>query len=60
MKAVIAIFSWILGLFSSGEAPVQAPPSGIVHPSSNDVMGVHIHNPRTVVALEDTHFRPSR
>lgn len=60
MKALIAIFSWILGLFSSGDAPVQAKPSVSINTSSEDVLGVHIHNPRTVVALEDTHFNPSR
>jgi hypothetical protein len=63
MNALIAIFTWVVGLMSPAEAPTlvrgQQP---VVRPTDADTRGVHIvgMNPRTVIALEDTHFRPNR
>jgi hypothetical protein len=63
MNALIAIFTWVVGLVSPAESPAlvrgQQP---VVRPNDSDTRGVHIVtvNPRTVIALEDTHFRPNR
>ena len=63
MKALIAIFTWVMGLVNPSEVPVELRgPSSTIHKQTVvDGRGVHIvgTNPRTVVALEDTHFRPN-
>lgn len=62
MNAVLAFLSYIMSIFgASAPADYQmVTPIGINEPVSSE--GVHIvnTNPRTVVALEDTHFRPSK
>lgn len=58
MKVLFAFFTWI--------ASLAAPVSPVAHdatigtPDEISLSGVHIinTNPRTVEALEDTHFRP--
>ena len=63
MNAVLAFLSYIMSIFGAS-APADYHMvddlMGINEPVSSE--GVHIVNttPRTVVALEDTHFRPSR
>ena len=62
MNAVLAFLSYIMSIFGA-TAPADyhmVDVIGINEPVSSE--GVHIVNttPRTVVALEDTHFRPSR
>jgi hypothetical protein len=60
MKALIAIISWVMGLVSPTEAPVETRETSrpVVHNGNGPtIVGT---NPRTVVALEDTHFRPNR
>jgi hypothetical protein len=65
MNAIISILAWALGLFGShsiDSRPVNNHGRNQVTPHEVNVStnGVHIMNgnPRTVVALEDTHFRP--
>lgn len=60
MDALFALIVWFLGLMNPGTAIVQNEIQGF-GPSNDDAHGVHIINvnPRTVVALEDTHFRPN-
>ncbi|MEM7039339.1 MAG: hypothetical protein AAF570_20370 [Bacteroidota bacterium] len=62
MNALFAILVWFASLFSP-EAAINATPDEPVRGniSTEDLSGVHIINvnPRTVVALEDTHFRPN-
>jgi hypothetical protein len=63
MNALLALLAWILGIFSPSQAALdQVPGVGVQSETGFDANDVHImnHNPRTVVALEDTHFRPSR
>lgn len=65
MNALIAIFTWMLGLLGpTTESPVMIREHGktLVKPTVADSRGVTIVsvNPRTVIALEDTHFRPNR
>lgn len=62
MKALIAIFSWIMGLANPAPLPADARPQVSGVGNVHDTRGVNIvgANPRTVVALEDTHFRPTR
>jgi hypothetical protein len=60
MNTIIAIIAWIGGLFGGTDHhTVKQPVSGI-QAQGGSTLGVHIHNPRTVVALEDTHFKPNR
>ena len=59
MNALFALLIWFAELASPGTALVaQDAQLNTADPGS----GVHIINvnPRTVVALEDTHFRPGR
>jgi hypothetical protein len=64
MNALLALLAWLLGIFSPSQAALdQVPGAGVsMEGSIEDTRDVHIinTNPRTVVALEDTHFRPSR
>ncbi len=64
MNAIIAFLAWAFSLFGS---PVSSQPledhgkSGVSsHTNQLGPDGAHFMNgnPRTVVALEDTHFRP--
>lgn len=59
MDAFFAFLFWIMNL--TGPAAL-APQNAGLHQSQTDLNGVHIvnTNPRTVVALEDTHFRPNK
>ena len=59
MNALFALLIWFAELASPGTALVAQDASTV---SSDTGSGVHIINvnPRTVVALEDTHFRPAR
>jgi hypothetical protein len=63
MNALFGLLAWLLGIFNASPATMTHSPGSIL-PAGNpeDVQDVHIinTNPRTVVALEDTHFRPSR
>lgn len=60
MNAVLAFLSYIMSIFGASAPADYQTPIGINEPVSSE--GVHIvnTNPRTVVALEDTHFRPAR
>jgi hypothetical protein len=65
MNAIISLITWILAQFGSPSAPAtvkvdEARHFVKPHDLNNHHFGVHIMNgnPRTVVALEDTHFRP--
>lgn len=65
MNAIIAFLIWAVSLFGSPSiAPEKGGFEGKIRFQNQDnnisVNGVHIMNgnPRTVVALEDTHFRP--
>ncbi len=63
MNALFGLLAWFLGIFSVSEAPTTRASTNVIPSVTNeDAQGVHIINvnPRTVVALEDTHFRPSR
>ena len=63
MNALFGLLAWFLGIFNVSEAPSPRSSSNLNAGITNeDVQDVHIINvnPRTVVALEDTHFRPSR
>lgn len=64
MNALLALLAWLLGIFSPSQASLDQMPGagGTIEMSIEDTQDVHIMNtnPRTVVALEDTHFRPSR
>jgi hypothetical protein len=63
MNALLALLAWLLGIFSPSHATADAVPGiGTSEISVNDSRDIHIinTNPRTVVALEDTHFRPNR
>ncbi|HEX2901099.1 MAG TPA: hypothetical protein VHS96_15375 [Bacteroidia bacterium] len=63
MNALFGLLTWFIGIFNPSH-PTMTQGAVPVLPAVNpdDVRGVHIinANPRTVVALEDTHFRPSR
>ena len=65
MNALLALLAWILGIFNPSHASLDQVP-GAGSPTTEigleDGRDVHVlnHNPRTVVALEDTHFRPNR
>lgn len=63
MNALFGLLAWLLGLFAPSHSPVKQGTAAVL-PAENpqDAMDVHIMNgnPRTVVALEDTHFRPNR
>lgn len=60
MEALFAFITWIMSVV----APVAPATSDVTigEPDAPQTQGVHIvnTNPRTVVALEDTHFRPNR
>lgn len=61
MNAVLAFLSYIMSVFgASAPAEFHMTPQGINPTVQSE--GVHIvnTNPRTVVALEDTHFRPNK
>ena len=62
MNAFFALIVWFLGLFNPGATLVNNDNvvKGFTQ-NSEETAGVHIINvnPRTVVALEDTHFRPN-
>lgn len=63
MNALFGLLAWFLGIFNPTEVPASRASSNIIPViSQEDAQDVHIINvnPRTVVALEDTHFRPSR
>ena len=63
MNALLALLAWLLGIFSPSHAGVdRVPGTGSSDPTTISGDGIHLvnHNPRTVVALEDTHFRPNR
>jgi hypothetical protein len=63
MNALLALFAWILGIFSPSHTSLdQIPGNGSTEIGVEDTRDIHIlnTNPRTVVALEDTHFRPNR
>jgi hypothetical protein len=63
MNALLALLAWLLGIFSPSHASVdQVPGIGTHEITAFDSNDIHIvnTNPRTVVALEDTHFRPNR
>lgn len=65
MNALLALLAWILGIFSPSQASLDQNPGAVPSVTEvgiDDTRDVHIlnHNPRTVVALEDTHFRPNR
>lgn len=63
MNALLALLAWLLGIFTPSHASVdQMPGTGAEPTSEFSADDIHImnHNPRTVVALEDTHFRPNR
>ena len=57
MNALFAVFLWFAELMSPGTALAAQDVNTI---DKDQTSGVHIINvnPRTVVALEDTHFRP--
>jgi hypothetical protein len=59
MNALFAILLWFAELASPGTALVSQDGTSI---NPDETAGVHIINvnPRTVVALEDTHFRPGQ
>jgi hypothetical protein len=63
MNALFGLLSWLLGIFNASPTTMNAGPVSVL-PAANpkDAQDIHIINinPRTVVALEDTHFRPSR
>jgi|GEM_PF-2224544 len=62
MNAVLAFLSYIMSVFgASAPAEFHMTPQGI-NPVVESAEGVTIvnTNPRTVVALEDTHFRPNK
>jgi hypothetical protein len=63
MNALLGMLFWILGMLSPA-ATVQGPRtvSGMTTSDAISAQDVHIvnRNPRTVIALEDTHFKPSR
>lgn len=60
MNALFAILVWFLGIFAAPTAVVDAQDGFAaqqhISTSGEDIINV---NPRTVVALEDTHFRPN-
>lgn len=65
MNAIIAFLIWALSLLGSPTANNtqrvhEGRNQGGIHHVPIEVNGAHIMNgnPRTVVALEDTHFRP--
>lgn len=63
MNALLGLLAWILGIFNPAAGSLDAVPGvGTVEANIEDTRDIHIvnTNPRTVVALEDTHFRPSR
>ena len=63
MNALLALLAWLLGIFSPSNANADSVPgTGSSEPTTISADGIHNvnHNPRTVVALEDTHFRPNR
>jgi hypothetical protein len=62
MNALIAIFTWVVGLTSPQSPTIVRGQQPGIRPADADTRGVHIvgMNPRTVIALEDTHFRPVR
>lgn len=63
MNALFGLLAWLLGMMNPTHPTADAAP-GHVFEAENPVDANDIHiiniNPRTVVALEDTHFRPSR
>jgi hypothetical protein len=63
MNALFGLLTWFFGMFNPTHAPMRNEnPTVLYSENPADAQGVHIinTNPRTVVALEDTHFRPSR
>ena len=63
MNALIKILLLFFGLAHSPSHAQHAAGVNVSNPTStgNEIMGVQTtrNNPRTVVALEDTHFRPA-
>lgn len=65
MNALFSILLWFSHLFGFGgnatETAAIAPQNDARFEIQADPLGVHIINvnPRTVEALEDTHFRPN-
>jgi hypothetical protein len=65
MNALLALLAWFIGIFNPSQASLDVNPGAdpsTIEIGIEDTRDVHIlnHNPRTVVALEDTHFKPSR
>lgn len=63
MNALLGLLAWLLGIFSPSHASADQMPGRDVAvvpvENSNGIHGMN-HNPRTVVALEDTHFSPAK
>lgn len=63
MNALFGLLAWLFGMITPAHPSADAA-SGPVFEAENPVDARDIHiiniNPRTVVALEDTHFRPNR
>ena len=63
MNALFGLLTWFFGMFNPTHPPMTEGAATVLPASKpEDAYGVHIinTNPRTVVALEDTHFRPNR
>ena len=63
MNAIVLFFMWLFGMHPAANSNLHVSSTtqiGGQHHQQIDIQGVHTTNgnPRTVVALEDTHFRP--
>ena len=58
MNAIYVLLTWLMSL-GSPQAPAQMTSGVSLQPSATQ-SGFMAPSPRTVVALEDTHFRPSK